>query len=392
MYEAPKSLPVLAAEPTDIIDAVIGNDRRILFLGQPGIGKSTLVNAMADALGRAGRTCWCIGADPGSPLFGIPGAACLGRWDGEGWELMGVEALCTLDAGRFRLPLVSAVARLAQDLPPGVVLVDGPGVVRGIAGAELLPGIVEAAAIDAVLALTREGRPVPLTKELLALPVEAFAVQASAEARRPGKRLRARGRTMLWEAYLSDATEQRLALEQLQIIGTPPPLDVPSAWLGRQIALLDGQCTVAMGEVTAAEEGALRVKLTAPLRRASALLVRDAVRLTDGRLGTATRFTTDRLDYLPPPDMAPRLDNRNCGWASRGGPRRNTQRESCKRGVRRSPSTRAPAPPEAQPAVRSRRGRTSVGAGRAPGLRCVHHAHPYGSYSRLSVAAAIPHW
>ena len=57
-----------------------------------------------------------------------------------------MEALCTLDAGRFRLPLVSAVRRLAQRPPPeAVLLVDGPGVVRGIAGAELLPGIVQAA-------------------------------------------------------------------------------------------------------------------------------------------------------------------------------------------------------------------------------------------------------
>jgi ribonuclease BN (tRNA processing enzyme) len=35
------------------------------------------------------------------------------------------------------------------------------------------------------------------------------------------------------------------------------------------------------------------------------LLVRDAARLGDGRLGTAARFTADRLEYLPPPDIAP---------------------------------------------------------------------------------------
>ena len=56
---------------------------------------------------------------------------CLGRWEQGRWVLARLEPLCTLDAGRFRLPLVFAIARLARELPPDdVVLVDGPGVVR----------------------------------------------------------------------------------------------------------------------------------------------------------------------------------------------------------------------------------------------------------------------
>ena len=307
----------LAAEPSAIIDAVLGNDRRVLLVGQPGIGKSTLVNAVAEVLGRAGRACWCIGADPGSPLFGVPGAVCLGRWDGERWALAGVEALCTLDAGRFRLPLVSAVARLAQQLPSEVVLVDGPGVVRGIAGAELLPGITQAARIEVVLALAREGRPAPLAQELSALPIEAVAVQAASGARRPGKRIRARERTGLWDAYLADAVERRLAISQLRIIGTPPPRDVSTAWPGRQIALLDGERTLAMGEIMALEDGTLRARLPAGAGRAAGtLLVRDAERSADGRLGTSARFAADRLEYLLPPDMAPQVSA-----GSTGGPR-----------------------------------------------------------------------
>lgn len=96
-----RSLSVLAAEPATIIDAVLGIDRRVLFIGQLEIGKSTLVNALAEALGRAGRACWCISADPGSPVFGVPGAVCLGRWEGQRWALAGVEALCTLMRDAF---------------------------------------------------------------------------------------------------------------------------------------------------------------------------------------------------------------------------------------------------------------------------------------------------
>jgi ribonuclease Z len=125
----------------EIVAQALASDRRVLVFGEPGTGKSTLAAALAQALGNTGRACSCIGADCGSPAFGVPGAVSLGAWRGEAWKVIEFEALCSLDAARFRLPLVSAVRRLASRAPKGTLLADAPGVVRGVAGSELLLGV-----------------------------------------------------------------------------------------------------------------------------------------------------------------------------------------------------------------------------------------------------------
>jgi polynucleotide 5'-kinase involved in rRNA processing len=88
-----------------IIERIAAFDRRILLFGESGIGKSTLAVEMARALDGADRRCLCIGADPGSPAFGVPGAVCLGIWRNNSWRPLDFEALCSLDAGRFPLPM-----------------------------------------------------------------------------------------------------------------------------------------------------------------------------------------------------------------------------------------------------------------------------------------------
>ena len=150
----PHNLPVIKRTATEIISTMMASDRRVLLFGPPGVGKSMLSAQIGTALAGSNRSCCCLSADPGSPAFGIPGTVSLARWDSDTWQVTRFEAVCSLDAGRFRLPLVTAVRHLVQAAPDGVLLIDGPGVVRGIAGRELLQGLVEAAGVEAVLVLT----------------------------------------------------------------------------------------------------------------------------------------------------------------------------------------------------------------------------------------------
>lgn len=305
------SLPVLPHNASEIVDAVMKHDRRILMFGPMGIGKSTLVSKLAAVLALSNRPCWCLNADPGSPAFGVPGSVSLGKWEQGVWKVSDYTALCTLDAGRFRLPLVTAVRSLVEQLPDDIVLIDGPGVVRGVAGRELLEGLVEASGADGVLALSAADRTPPLLDELQSLQAELFVVHATTKARRPGKRARAQQRTEQWDNYLADAVEQQLDLTRIKIIGTPPPLALTHTWIGRQVALLHANCTVAMGEVQHFENNVVTITLSAEISKADTLLIRDAVRTTDGLIETAIPYAAERFEYIPPVDVVPSVDMNN---------------------------------------------------------------------------------
>jgi ribonuclease BN (tRNA processing enzyme)/energy-coupling factor transporter ATP-binding protein EcfA2 len=294
----------IAYAPELIAAKLAGAERRLLLCGESGIGKSTLATALAGVFAKAGHACLCIGADPGSPSFGVPGAVCLGRWENDGWQQLAFAALCTLDAGRFRLPLLSAVRRLAGTLPPGMVLVDAPGIVRGVAGAELLTGLVEAAAIDMVLVLCRHVDRLAVANELATIGCEVVFVQPSTQARLPRKRQRAVQRTRLWDEYLQAAPARSIPAPWPLLTGTPPPPDALRDWQGRQIALLKGGRTLAMGEILEVSPNAFQVRIAEVPEAPDQFLVRDACRDEQGRLATFKPAGVPGPRALPP-DVAP---------------------------------------------------------------------------------------
>jgi ribonuclease BN (tRNA processing enzyme) len=310
---------MLEFSPKRFADELLGRYKRLILFGEPGMGKSTLAAEIAKCLDQKESTCGCICADSGSPVFGLPGAVSYGEWSSGAWKVIRMEAICSLDAGRFRLPLISAVRRLAGMVENSVLLIDPPGVVRGVAAAELLQAMVEAVEADALLLLTRKERKLPLETELPGLGCPLFVAEAAQEARRPSKKERARSRTKLWNDYLQSAGVAVIPWESLPITGTSPPLDLYPIWQGRQIALLDGKgSTLQFGEVESAGEQGLTVRLPHPEMNGSTqrLLVRDAHRGESGLITTARPFPAASLRYTPPGDILP-----SSGIGSVGGPR-----------------------------------------------------------------------
>ena len=289
---------------------------RILFWGEMGVGKSTLALELVRSLSRKLSHCQILSLDPGTPPFGIPGSISRGWWSGQGLKWGDCQALCTLNAGRFRLPLVVAARRLlgvAEAVNEGgQIVIDPPGVVRGVGGGELLLALAESLNVGAVVALYRQGAPLTLTEELASLPVELIYIPASPEAKRPSSLERLKHRTNMWDRFLADSLEETFMLDRMHVLGTPPPREMPEVWADRQVALLNARGdTVRMGEVIRLTNGRLTVRMppgktVAPV----GILIRDAGRNAGGNLKTIahagkTSVTRHEPGEIRPPTIAP---------------------------------------------------------------------------------------
>lgn len=282
---------------------LLRQQRCVLLAGAPGTGKSTLAARAAAALDVRGQRCYLLGADPGLPAAGLPGAVCLAVWEHGRWQVEASEALCSLDAARFRLPLVGAVGRLLAKCSnrDGPLIVDAPGVVRGAAAAELLPALAVAARAQAAVVLTAADESVPLRDEFHAVGAAVVPLRADPAARRPGRLARERRRTAPWDTHLEHAPDHEFDVDAVAVVGMPPPREAPDAWSGRQIGLL-GACgqTLAMGEVLRLDGARLRVRAPSATEPVAALLVRDAQRNGDGLLVTAAPFRKPDEVESPP--------------------------------------------------------------------------------------------
>jgi ribonuclease BN (tRNA processing enzyme) len=186
------------------------------------------------------------------------------------------------------------------------LVVDGPGVIRGIAGAELLAALAEATTASVILLFDNADRHPLLASELSALRLPIIRISRSPDSRRPSKSARARQRTRLWNSYLDGAGVHTLDFESIAVLGTPPPAVATEQWRGRQAALVgDGGRTVALGEIESVGGPHLRLRCHEPPSSRMAMLVRDARRSDDGMLGSAGPDATDSVRYVAPADVLP---------------------------------------------------------------------------------------
>jgi ribonuclease BN (tRNA processing enzyme) len=220
----------------------------------------------------------------------------MAQWQSDHWQWQDTEPLCSLDAVRFRLPLLHAVARVLRRTTADFVLIDTPGAVRGVGAAELIRGLTESIKVDAVLVLDRPGSPFPLNDDLVRLTCPVYLISAHPAAKRPSATARAKARSQLWNQYLAGANITDLQLNTIQLLGAPPQSASPLAWRGLQVAILRGADLIGMGEVMDRRGDSLRIQLQGNPQGGDCLLVRDAWRDPKGLLVTTPSVPTTNTD------------------------------------------------------------------------------------------------
>ncbi|NIB42576.1 adenylyl-sulfate kinase [Pseudomaricurvus alkylphenolicus] len=262
----------------------------LLLYGESGAGKSTLAETLGQRLWQQGQSSYCLSGDPGSPAFGPPGVVSLGLRQSQGWRLQAFEPLCSLDAVRYRLPLLSAITRLLRHHRRHAIplIIDAPGVVAGAAGEELLGALLDCATVDRVCYLSAK----PEARILATLKANAHNVivdsmTSAVTAVRVNKPERARCRSLSWQNYMEGAQEQQLVLPNPTLLGMAAGLP-DDDWSGRQCALYAGKTLLSMGTVhrRRQERWTVMVKHSENLEQVDAILVRDAVVSPQGKLHT----------------------------------------------------------------------------------------------------------
>jgi len=268
-----------------LAERILPSPSAVLVAGGERDLRARLLSELATDFERLGSETIVVTADIGLPFLGPPGAVTRLRRRNGDWAVERIEPLCTLDAARFRLPLLLASRRALEGSSGAPVLVEVPRLTRGMSASELLTGFVETLDTKTVLSLGGLGE---LREELAALGVEVLEIDEE-----KGRALdRASARTHLWNQFLEGAAEVTLPIKGLPLLGAPPPRVASSAFPGRQIALL-GSCGEALGfgEILSFENGILRARVGSwAAVEPRALLIRDARRDARGFLSTDQTF------------------------------------------------------------------------------------------------------
>jgi ribonuclease BN (tRNA processing enzyme) len=264
-----------------LAERILRSPSAVLVAGGERAFRSRLLNELAGDLEKLASETVVVTADLGLPFLGPPGAVTRLRRTHGDWAVERVEPLCTLDAARFRLPLLLACRRALDGSSGAAVLVEAPRLTRGMSASELLMGFAETFDTTTVLSLGGLGE---LRRELAARGIDVLEMD---EEKGPALD-RATARTHLWNEFLERASEVALPLEGLPLLGAPPPPTASNAFPGRQIAFLGAHAeTLGFGEILSLENGILRARMhSLASGEPRSLLVRDARRDSRGQLST----------------------------------------------------------------------------------------------------------
>ena len=238
------------------LDAVSSSPTRALVIGAPGGSGAAFITQIARL-----RPCNAIFADPGLPFIGLPTTIGLARWDHDGWVGIGTEGLATLDAGRFRSPVVRAVSRLARRVPSDAALwVDAPTLLRGVPAAELMQSLCAAVGANVAILLRRSD-----ARDASPLLHGSGVLLRTVEVPEPGRVLseeaRRAERDARWKRAMADAVPLRLDLGHAEVTGLPPAENDDDGWSTRVVALLDATGeTCGVGWVASREANVLAIR------------------------------------------------------------------------------------------------------------------------------------
>ena len=281
----------------------------ILVVGDVGSGKSTLARWLLGQLDRGLERVALVDCDPGQCGIGVPG--CLGLAMTGPWQAPAAMWFVgsTSPPGRL-LPLVVGAARLAErarQRGAQAVLLDSSGMVDHAAARLLHVHLAQAAGVDQVIALERDGELAPLLSLLAGDGRQVDRLPVSAAARRRSAAERRRHRRDRFAAHLQGARTRLVSPRRIfaadWTVATPD--DLPR---GRVVGLLDGEgFCLGLGLVEAVH--ADRVEVLTPVADVPVVRLQTA----DFRLDPEGRELADgepyaRPAHLPEPELAGRLD------------------------------------------------------------------------------------
>ena len=198
-----------------------GTARRVLLLGAPDMGKSSLCHALLERLARTGREVALLDADPAQKLVGPPACATLGRCTrGGALSLRLIAFVGTLNPLQGWRRLVAGTRRLAAEAETDLLLVNTSGLLAG-AGRRLKAAKIAAVRPDLLVALGTDPPLLGVLADHQAIPTLRLARAPSARRKAQGER-RALRRDA-FRGYFEGAPTWPLALKGLRLEGEASP-------------------------------------------------------------------------------------------------------------------------------------------------------------------------